>query len=71
MRTVTRTEFKQWQALPVLSFGERENRSPSQCETGRNVCGSAPRKAQGCRKASPVLGENERQADLPSESQQS
>jgi hypothetical protein len=71
MRTVTRTEFKQWQALPVLSFGERENRSPSQCETGRNICPTAPRKTKSCRKTSPDPGENERQAGLPRKSQQS
>jgi hypothetical protein len=71
MRTVTRTEFKQWQALPVLSFGERANRSPSQCETGRNISPTAPRKTPSCRMASPVSGESERQADAPRKSQQS
>lgn len=71
MRTATRTEFKQWQALPVLSVGERENRSPSQCETGRNVCPTAPRKSQSCQLACPVPGENERQTEAPRESQQS
>lgn len=71
MRMVTRTEFKQWQALPVLPLGEREKRSPSQCESGRNVCGTAPRKTQSCRTMSTFPGEGERKASSTRESQQS
>lgn len=71
MRTVTRNEFKQWQALPVLSLGERETRAPSPCETGRNICPTAPRKTQSCRTLSPSLGEGVCQANAPREAQQS
>jgi hypothetical protein len=70
MRTVTRTEFKQWQALPALSLGERENSSPSECETGRNICPTAPRKTQSCRTLSSFSAETGRKSGSTRETQQ-